>query len=280
MDLRQGGFGDVPHGYFSFIGLGTAAPAMVSRAFFGSLAALRLGIDPFLCIRFDTCYDLSIGPCTGREDANHFDLEAHGQGDGFAEGGGVEGRVAGALYDLFDFRDDGYDSAGFGFDPIADIVFQGPAEEAFWGFWWNEWLLSGHDTHQSVRSVYQNAIDYNYWPSFDPLLPDLKALKSQPGRRALDLWDYVWDFESANDELTYRVTRVSDWRCGVDVVRDLGRDWILLSPQYGWAGSCEVDLEVTDSLEPVSDTFLVNIVPIEGRVFLPMILDWCGRQMK
>ncbi|MCI0519963.1 MAG: hypothetical protein L0Z70_06855 [Chloroflexi bacterium] len=83
---------------------------------------------------FDTYYDKDESPCDGDYGTDYWNLEAHGQGDGFAEGDIVEGRVAGALYDLFDFADDGFDSAGFGFDPIADIVFQEPAEEFFFGF--------------------------------------------------------------------------------------------------------------------------------------------------
>ncbi len=130
-----------------------------------------------------------------------------------------------------------------------------------------------------MRSVHQNTIDYNSAPLFTPLLPDLKALKSQPGR-ALELGIYAWDFESADDELTFRITRVSGSYCGIGVTNYLGRYWIIAAPEaacdcpmVGEKRICEVDIEVSDSIEPASDTFQGEIVDVADQVFLPLILD-------
>ncbi|MDD5468876.1 MAG: hypothetical protein PHS96_13825, partial [Anaerolineales bacterium] len=57
-------------------------------------------------------------------------------------GNKVKGRVAGALYDLFDSNNEGFDSATFGFAPIADLLIQTPLEVSFIQFW-ESWQASG-----------------------------------------------------------------------------------------------------------------------------------------
>lgn len=66
-----------------------------------------------LAVNGDPCYDWGIGPCGGGSE----NLETPTWPvfpDQRPTGDDVEGRVAGALYDLFDRADDGYDRANFG----------------------------------------------------------------------------------------------------------------------------------------------------------------------
>jgi hypothetical protein len=214
----------------------------------------------------DTCYDNGIGPCAGRPDIDYYDLESHGRGDQFPWGDTVEGRIAGALYDLFDSANDGYDNASFGFDPIADIVFQDPVEDRFTAFW-EGWKTSGQNKHNAVRAIYQNTIDYDTSPRFEPPPPDIGTLQNTTYPHALDLWAYSQDEESNDAELTYQITNVSDGRCGVS----LDGHWVNLAPQYNWLGVCDVTVQVSDSIKPTSDIFRVSVVPVVGRVYLPII---------
>jgi len=64
-----------------------------------------------LAVNRDWCFDFGIGPCTGTPDYDYYNLEAHSRDDDqrvFPGGDRVEGRVAGALYDLFDAQNEGY----------------------------------------------------------------------------------------------------------------------------------------------------------------------------
>ena len=216
----------------------------------------------------DQCYDKGVGPCTGFEDQDHYNLESHGRGDGFPSGDTVEGRVAGALYDLFDYTNEPtYDSAYFGFDPIADIVFQ----EGYYAFhdFWNDWKSSGLNKHHAVRAIYQNTIDYDTSPRFSPLLPDRNVLEGYSYTHAIDLWSYTADDESADADLTYQLTSVTDTRCGISLVDG---HWINIIPQAGWFGMCDATIRVSDSLKTASDTFRVTVMPIVGHMVLPLIM--------
>jgi len=224
-----------------------------------------------LVVNGDECFDLFVGPCTGDPDVRHYNLETHGRGDNpqaFPWGDTVEGRVAGALYDLFDSTNEGFDSAWFGFAPIANIVFQAPHEDRFSAFW-DSWKGSGQNKHHAVRAIWQNTIDYDTPPRFEPPLPDRTVLQGFRWENAIDLWAYSADDESNDWELDWQIVYTSDWRCGVTI--DAG-DYVDIHPQAGWLGSCDVTIRVSDSLKMADDTFRVNVVPVRARVFLPLVL--------
>jgi hypothetical protein len=223
-----------------------------------------------LVVNGDSCYDFDIGPCTGAPDVRHYNLETHGRNDNpsqFPWGDTVEGRVAGALYDLWDNTNEPlFDSATFGFDPVIDLVFQAPHEDTFAKFW-DSWRTSGQNKHQAVRAIYQNTIDYDTAPRFDPPLPDRVALQNLTMPHVIDLWDYAIDDESIDAELGWQIISVTDTRCGVS----LDGHFVDFAPQPGWLGSCDVTLSVSDSIKAQTDTFRVTVVPVIGRSFLPII---------
>lgn len=112
----------------------------------------------------------------------------------------MEGRVAGALYDLFDSANEGFDSATFGFAPIANLVFRAPHEDRFSAFW-DSWKASGQNKHHAVRALWQNTIDYDTAPRFAPPLPDRTVLQGFSWPHPIDLWAYAVDEESADGEM-------------------------------------------------------------------------------
>ena len=192
-------------------------------------------------------------------------LETPTWGDNNPLGDTVEGRVAGGLYDLLDTNNEGYDSASFGFDPIADLVVNSPVEDTFLQFW-ESWQAGGQNEHHAVRAIYQNTIDYNDAPMMS--LPNRTVLQDFGWHHAIDLWEYSWDEESLDAELTWQLLYVSDSRCGVS----LDGHWVNIAPQPGWLGGCNVSLRVDDSLEMADDSFQVSIVPVQERLYLPIIL--------
>jgi hypothetical protein len=75
------------------------------------------------------------------------------------DGDTVEGRVAGALWDMLDFDNDGFDRWTDG--GIANIwdTFYHQTDNNFYEFW-TAWCTRGHNQFNAVRSIYQNTIDY------------------------------------------------------------------------------------------------------------------------
>lgn len=61
----------------------------------------------------------------------------------------------------------------------------------------------------------------------------------------------------------------SDWRCEVTI-----DTWCFVDihPQAGWLGSCDVTIQMSDSLKTADDTFRVNVVLVQARLFLPLVL--------
>jgi parallel beta-helix repeat protein len=114
-----------------------------------------------LAVNDDPCYDFVPIPCTGIPDVDHYNLEVHTWYDGRPYGDTVEGRVAGALYDLFDASSDGWDwaEAVFGFASIWNLVRTIPDEESFADFW-DSWRATGYNQYWAVQALYQNTIDY------------------------------------------------------------------------------------------------------------------------
>ena len=147
----------------------------------------------------DPCYDFGPTPCGG----NSYELENQGWGDGHIIGDTVEGRVAGALYDMYDTANDApYDSASFGLDSIADIVFEGSDIPDLIDFW-SRWKASGQNKHHAVKAIFQNTINYNNPPHFSPPLPDREMDPNSVIH--VDLWSNTSDEESADPELQPRI---------------------------------------------------------------------------
>ncbi len=180
----------------------------------------------------------------------------------------MEGRVARALYDLFDSTNEDFDSATFGLAPIANIVFRAPHEDRFSAFW-NSWKGSGQNKHHAVRAIYQNTMDYDTPPRFEPPLPDRTVLQGFGWENAINLWAYSADEESNDWELEWQIVYTSAWHCGVTID---AWDFVDIHPQAGWLGSCDVTIRANDSLKTADDTFRVNVVPVRARVFLPLVL--------
>jgi hypothetical protein len=93
----------------------------------------------------------------------NIDLETpHWCSSGWDDGGEVEGRVAGALWDVFDSQNDNapwyYDNFSDGFQHIWNIMLTTPCD-TFHEFW-QAWNTSGYPKNQTLMAIFQNSIDY------------------------------------------------------------------------------------------------------------------------
>jgi len=114
-------------------------------------------------------------------------LETATWGDGYDEGDEVEGRVAGAVWDITDSTND--DSWNDVWDVMWNVNCGTFAE------FWSQWKSRGHAKHGPVASIYQSTIDYNTWPTFSGL-PNVTTAEDTPVNNAIDLWAYAYDPES------------------------------------------------------------------------------------
>jgi hypothetical protein len=111
------------------------------------------------------CYTFGPFPCEGLIDQQYFNLEVHSRGDNpslpyaMPWGDNVEGRVAAALYDLYDYNDEGFDRIHAGFLPIAIYALGSSRIETFRDFW-NNWQNIGQDPFLTGLTLWWNTIDY------------------------------------------------------------------------------------------------------------------------
>lgn len=217
-----------------------------------------------LAVNGDPCYDWDNLPCGGQT----INLETPTWGTaGWDNGDEVEGRVTGALYDLFDNVDDGWDQVSFGFAPIWDIAGDSSPEYSF-GEFWDAWRASPYDNHLAVQALFQNTINYNLPPVM--VLPDRTVLDGFIYDNAINLWTYTADSDSDDWELEWEISAVSDWHCdqvSIDVL-----DYVDINIPYpGWLGSCDVTIRVDDGLSATEDTFTIQVVPVIDQVYLPLV---------
>jgi len=74
------------------------------------------------------------------------------------DGDEVEGRVVGALWDIFDSINDGYDTFSDGFTHIWNIMQSTPCDTLH--EFWQAWNTSGYLKQPALMAIFQNSIDY------------------------------------------------------------------------------------------------------------------------
>jgi hypothetical protein len=91
----------------------------------------------------------------------NFENPTWGQ-DGWDSGDEVEGRVAGALWDIFDSSNDNapwyYDSFSDGFSRIWNTIRARPCNTS--REFWQTWNTSGYPKQPALMAIFQNTIDY------------------------------------------------------------------------------------------------------------------------
>jgi len=178
---------------------------------------------------------------------------------GWASGDAVPGRVAGAVWDLYDTITDGYDIFPSGGDPAERFAplwesYQRGAPTTTAAFW-QAWLDGGYDACDGVRSLFQNTIDYNHAPDVSPL-PDITVEEDTVREHEVDLWLFTQDAECPDERLTFTIANEIPPEFGLSIADNR---YINVAPAPNWFGSVEVELHVSDGLETTKRFFTLTV---------------------
>ncbi|MBI4788220.1 MAG: hypothetical protein HY782_14405 [Chloroflexi bacterium] len=224
-----------------------------------------------LLVNGNACFnwDNSTSCPNNADPVNGVNLEWHNRSDGSPPGDAVEGRVAGALYDLLDTTNDGYDNISNPFYQNWNILSGQPHTlDEFWVAWKN----LGYEKHGSVQAIYGNGIDYDSPPTINPL-PTVTVLKNTRLNQAIDLWTYGSDAESQAWQLYYWISNVSNTNCGINISTPDNR-YVSTIPTWNWTGQCIVAVQAGDGIKnnDPGRSFYVHVVEPAARIFLPLIM--------
>ncbi|MGQ9455457.1 MAG: Ig-like domain-containing protein [Armatimonadota bacterium] len=177
---------------------------------------------------------------------------------GWDDGDQVEGRTAGAMWDIGDSNADGYDTCQLSWEYIWDTWYGSVNRDNTFSEFWTRWKNRGNPKHHPIKALYQNTIDYNTGPTFSGL-PDVSTSEDTPKNNVIDLWDFAYDPESSDSELEYTITGNTNPNCGVSI--DPG-DFVDINPAPNWYGSSTVTIRCSDGIRSASDSFVVMVTPV------------------
>jgi hypothetical protein len=174
-----------------------------------------------------------------------------------ALGDQVEGHVAATLWDLVDTPNDGYDTYTGDFADAWAVFSAQPYDTMaeFWAAWKASYGPRTMRTHEGVRCLYQNTINYNSPPTLSGL-PDVTLNVNTSRYSAIDLWAYTSDEESGGYNVVYTLY-ISSSKCGIAVN---AADYVDVFPAANWAGSCAATIVASDTLATAQDSFQVLVV--------------------
>ncbi|MEM4217584.1 MAG: hypothetical protein QXZ09_06145 [Candidatus Methanomethylicaceae archaeon] len=168
----------------------------------------------------------------------------------FQNGDAVEGRVAGALWDIFDGANDGLDRYSEGFSNIWNTIFS-QTDNTFFEFW-ADFRNRTSNRHLAVQALYQNTIDYNDPPQWLPPLPDQTITNASLN---IDLWLYISDDLSQDYQLQFSVLSYNSSCISVGIASSR---YLQISPSNGNCSS-SVTVQASDGIETALDTFIVTV---------------------
>ncbi|MDH7602853.1 MAG: Ig-like domain-containing protein, partial [Armatimonadota bacterium] len=186
------------------------------------------------------------------------DCENSTWGNYWDTGDQVEGRTAGAMWDIGDANADGYDTCNLSWEYIWDTWYGAANRDNTFAEFWTRWKNRGNPKHHPTKALYQNTIDYNTYPSFGGL-PNVTTPEDTPVNNIIDLWAYASDPESSDSELEYTITGNTNPSCGVSI--DSG-DFVDINPALNWYGSSTVTISCSDGIRTVSDSFVVTVTAV------------------
>ncbi|MHB9037879.1 MAG: tandem-95 repeat protein [Armatimonadota bacterium] len=182
------------------------------------------------------------------------DLETATWGSsGWDQGDTVEGRVAGAVWDITDAANDGTDTYNGSWSDVWDVMWNVNCDT--FAEFWSAWKSRGHAKHGPVASIYQCTIDYNTWPTFGGLT-NVTTNEDVSVNNAMDLWLFASDPESSDSELVYEITGNTNANCGVSLD---SLDFVDVNPVANWNGSSTVTISCSDGVRTRYDSFVITV---------------------
>ncbi len=222
-----------------------------------------------LAVSGSSCFngDLSTTCPDGADPSFGYNFEWQSRGAGVPTGDQVEGRIAGALWDLLDSRSDGLDTVSFPFYMIWGTMNNSPAPQTMRSCW-DTWRARGHESHYSVRAIYENTIDYDSAPVLAQL-PNQTVFWNTVNNHRADLWSYASDAESTQSQVDYWIFEGANTNCGVSVSDNR---YVNIIPTTGWTGQCSITIRANDGMKSSNgSSFVVDVIPRDTRLFLPFV---------
>ncbi len=175
------------------------------------------------------------------------------------DGDAVSARVAGALWDLLDENNDGFDQYTGTFMELWDAI-SGTPVYTFREFW----DASEIPQCEGLTSLAQNTINYNTPPELDPF-PDPVTMDEDPEEPpAFDMQARARDAECAFEKLLFDIEDPE-----ADISIELDEDGVLhIVPAENWNGETTVNVRVFDGVDFVAQALHVIVQPVNDA---PMI---------
>ena len=220
------------------------------------------------------------------------DMEAPDAGaPGWADGDIVAGRVAGALWDLFDDIDDGLDTyTPGGNTPEGRFV-------RIWGAYsarslattadfWDAYLVSdGHVACSALKALFQNTINYNTPPELDPFPDPIEMDENPEPPPSFDMTYRARDAECAFERLIFDIEEPDS---GISLELD-DEGFLHIIPEQNWNGEVTASVRVSDGIDftvqllhiivhnvngeaTPSPTATPATAPLAAPVYLPLVL--------
>lgn len=221
------------------------------------------------------CFDFVPGDCQGNN-VQSIRLEQQSFGDYWDQpgyswvGDQVEGRIAGVLWDILDRNQEGLDSVQVSFAEIEKHFYENAYQERNLNEFYLQWRTHNSSGHNTVRTIWQNAVDYDTTPTFSPWLPTVNAFRGLPCSRALDLWAYASDGESQPSEMQYWVSSVSSPACPISVSDNR---YLYVCPAPNAPEWCSARVFVGDTIKQFDQWWNVHVIDVSARVFVPLIMQ-------
>jgi hypothetical protein len=158
-----------------------------------------------------------------------------------ADGDAVSARVAGALWDLMDATNEGYDQYTGTFTDLWNAMAGAPAYS-----FRDYWDASGIPPCDGLTSLFQNTINYNTPPVLDAF-PDPVEMDEDPDPRpAFDMRTRAHDAECSFDQLLFDVAGPATSTVSVEL-RDDG--YLEIVPAQDWYGEVTANVRVFDGVD-------------------------------
>lgn len=163
---------------------------------------------------------------------------------GLDNGDAVSARVAGALWDLQDAFNEGFDQYTGSFTEIWDVVARAPIY-SFRDFW-DAWVDSGLPQCDPLTSLFQNTINYNTPPELDPF-PDPVTMDEDPDPPpSFNMRERARDAECSFEKLLFDIEGAATSTVSVEL-RDDGH--LDIKPAQDWYGEVTANVRVFDGVD-------------------------------
>lgn len=188
-----------------------------------------------------------------RYDAPDASIDLESQQGVVATGDTVAGRVGGALWDLMDAQNDGFDLYAGNFADIWSVY--ATAQPTTFAAFWQAWKDAGLPQCQPVAAIFQNSINYNTPPTLAPL-SDIELDEDQSLEPPLDMWPLASDAECTDEELLFAVQGLVPDTVTIDFEENR---YLHVTPAPDWHGEVNVTVQVYDGVVAASRPLNVRV---------------------